>query len=168
MELYKLIIYSHHIQNRVLPHIYSGVRLPPLHLPSIRPMHRHRSLPLPIPMHHRRRRQLPLIHSPKSIIPPNTPSHTLQLPRKEIPLLLHHIRALVAAHDICVSAQMPPVRQTAQGLFERKRLVDFCVDVGAREPVVAEFGAAVEVDCCDDAHVALAPFAAAIGDLRLK
>lgn len=53
-------------------------------------------------------------------------------------------------------------------MFEWECLVDFCVDVGAREPVVAEFGAAVEVDCCDDAHVALAPFAAAVGDLGFE
>lgn len=63
---------------------------------------------------------------------------------------------------------MPPVREAAQGLLERKRLIDFCVDVGAREPVIAELRTAVEVDCCDDAHVALAPFTAAVGDLGFK
>lgn len=63
---------------------------------------------------------------------------------------------------------MPPVRETAQGLLEGQGLLDLGVDVGAREPVVAQLGAAVEVYGSDDAHVALAPFPAAVGDLGFE
>lgn len=58
--------------------------------------------------------------------------------------------------------------EAAQGLLEGQGLLDLGVNVGAREPVVAELGPAVEVDGGDDAHVALAPLAAAVGDLGFE
>lgn len=63
---------------------------------------------------------------------------------------------------------MPPVRQAAQRLLKRQGLFDLGVDVGAGKPVVAKLRAAVEVDGGDDTHVALAPFAAAVGDLGFE
>lgn len=116
--------------------------------------------------HHRRRRQLRLINI--QIIIRKTPSHSLQLSHEEIPLLLHHRRPLITTHLVLVPPQMPPVRQAAQRLLERQGLFDLGVDVGAGEPVVAELRAAVEVDGGDNAHVALAPFAAAVGDLGFE
>lgn len=71
----------------------------------------------------------------------------------------------VGAHPLRVAPDVVPVRKCAQGLFEGECFFDFGVDVAACEPVVAELGPAVQVDGGDDAHVALSPFAAAVGDL---
>lgn len=63
---------------------------------------------------------------------------------------------------------MPPMRQTPDGLLQRQRLLDLGIDIAAGQPVVAQLGPAVQVDGGDDAHVGLAPLAAAVGDLRLE
>ncbi len=63
---------------------------------------------------------------------------------------------------------MPPMGQAADSLLQRQRLLDLGIDVAAGEPVVAQLGPAVQVDGGDDAHVGLAPLAAAVGDLRLE
>lgn len=47
-------------------------------------------------------------------------------------------------------------------------LLDFAVHVTSGEPVVAKLRSAVEVDVCDDSHVALAPLAAAVRHLALE
>ena len=58
--------------------------------------------------------------------------------------------------------------EAADGLLQGQRLLHFGVDVAARKPVVAELRPAVQVDLSDDAHVGLAPLAAAVGDLALE
>lgn len=63
---------------------------------------------------------------------------------------------------------MPPVHQAPASLLERDGLLDDAVDIAAAEPFVAQLGLAVQVDGGDDAHVGLAPLAAAVGDLGLE
>lgn len=60
------------------------------------------------------------------------------------------------------------MHQAPAGLFQRHGLLDHAVDVAAAEPFVAQLGPAVQVDGRDDAHVGLAPFAAAVRHLRLE
>lgn len=63
---------------------------------------------------------------------------------------------------------MPPVDQTPARLLQGDGLLDDAVDVAAAEPLVAQLGPAVQVDSRDDAHVGLAPLAAAVRGLRLE
>lgn len=57
------------------------------------------------------------------------------------------------------------MRERPQRLLQRHALIHLGIDIAAGEPVVAQLGSAVQVHGRDDAHVALAPLAAAVGDL---
>lgn len=63
---------------------------------------------------------------------------------------------------------MPPMRQAPNRLLQRQRLLDLGIDVRPGKPVVAQLGPAVQVDGGDDAHVRLAPLAAAVRDLGFE
>ena len=64
---------------------------------------------------------------------------------------------------------MPPAHEAAGSLFERDGLLDGLLDgAAAGDPLVAQLGPDVQVDGGDDAHVGLAPLAAAEGDLAFE
>ena len=87
----------------------------------------------------------------------------LQLPNEEVFLLVQH--PPIGTHLGRIPLDIRPMGERPQGLLKRQRLLDFRIDVASGKPVVAEFWATVEIHRCDDAHVSLAPFATAVGDL---
>lgn len=103
---------------------------------------------------------------PLLIVDMLSPVHFLELRSEEVDLL--HKHAPLGAQALRISLQIEPMRQTTQGLLERHALIDLGIDVTARKPIVAKLRSAVQVHGGDDAHVALAPLAAAVRDLVLE
>lgn len=91
----------------------------------------------------------------------------VQLPLEEVALVLDG-DADLGGHLVGVAADVEPVGEAAEGLLEGQGLLDVGVDVGPGQPLVAQLRAAVQVHRGDNAHVALAPLAAAVGDLVLE
>lgn len=90
----------------------------------------------------------------------------LQLPDEKVLFLAQRV-AHLGRHLVRVPTHVEPVRQAAQRLLERQRLLHLGVDVAARQPLVTQLGPAVQVHGGDDAHVGLAPLARAVRHLVL-